>query len=174
MNVRLRITSFCGGLAALMGAAIAHAETVHARLISYEEVPAVSSVGSGNFRASIDETAGALHWTLSYEAMEADVTQSHLHLGQASVNGGVFVFLCSNLGNGPAGTQACPARAGELSGVIMAGDMVAGATAQGLSPGEFAELVEALRSGVVYANVHTTARPGGEIRGQIKGNEGRN
>lgn len=174
MNVRLMITSFCGGLAALTASAFAHAETVHASLVSYEEVPAVSSVGSGSFRASIDEAAGAIHWTLSYEDLEADVTQSHLHLGQASVNGGISVFLCSNLGNGPAGTQACPARTAELSGVIMAGDMVGGATAQGLSPGEFAELIEAIRSGVVYANVHTTARPGGEIRGQIKGNNGKN
>ena len=35
-----------------------------------------------------------------------------------SVNGGISFFLCSNLGNGPAGTQACPAGPAELTGVI--------------------------------------------------------
>jgi hypothetical protein len=30
-----------------------------------------------------------------------------------------------------------------------------------------AELIAAIRGGATYANVHTTGRPGGEIRGQI-------
>jgi hypothetical protein len=41
------------------------------------------------------------------------------------------------------------------------------AVAQGLEPGEFDELVDAIRAGVTYVNVHTTKFPGGEIRGQI-------
>ena len=45
--------------------------------------------------------------------------------------------------------------------------------AQGIAAGEFAEVVKAIRAGVTYANVHTAAFPGGEIRGQIRGN-GRN
>ena len=37
-----------------------------------------------------------------------------------------------------------------------------------ISAAEFEELVRALRAGATYANVHTTGRPAGEIRGQIK------
>jgi hypothetical protein len=37
-----------------------------------------------------------------------------------------------------------------------------------IEPGEFAEALQALRSGVAYANVHTNKHPGGEIRGQVK------
>jgi hypothetical protein len=44
---------------------------------------------------------------------------------------------------------------------------VIGPDAQGIAPGEFAELVRAMRAGVTYANVHTTTHGGGEIRGQI-------
>ena len=55
-------------------------------------------------RASQDEIA----YRLSYSALTGNVTQAHIHFGQAAVNGGISAFLCSNLGNGPAGTQACP------------------------------------------------------------------
>jgi hypothetical protein len=33
---------------------------------------------------------------------------------------------------------------------------------------EFAQLIELLRGGLAYANVHSTMSPGGEIRGQIR------
>jgi hypothetical protein len=45
---------------------------------------------------------------------------------------------------------------------------VIGPADQGIDPGEFDELVRAMRAGVTYANVHTTRFGGGEIRGQIK------
>ena len=35
--------------------------------------------------------------------------------------------------------------------------------------GQITALVEAMRSNSAYVNVHTTASPGGEIRGQIFG-----
>ena len=38
---------------------------------------------------------------------------------------------------------------------------------QGIAAGEFAELVRAMRAGATYVNIHTTAFPGGEIRGQV-------
>ncbi len=54
----------------------------------------------------------------------ATCTQAHVHFGQMSVNGGVSFFLCSNLGNGPAGTQVCPVGPAELTGVITADQVV--------------------------------------------------
>ncbi len=51
---------------------------------------------------------------------------------------------------------------------------VIGPSGQGISAGEFDEIVAAIRAGVAYVNVHTTGFPGGEIRGQIgvRGNSG--
>ena len=48
-------------------------------------------------------------------------------------------------------------------------DDVVGPEAQGIDPGEFRELIQAMRSGSTYVNVHTEGYPGGEIRGQIRG-----
>src|SRR4051812_26050920 len=148
---------------------------VRADLEGFQEVPAISTVASGRFRAVIDAKANTITWKLNYDGLEGAVTQSHVHFGQLSVNGGVSFFLCSNLGNGPAGTQACPEGPAELTGIITP-DLVIGpgpvtgppaAPGQGIEPGAFDEIAAAIREGVSYANVHSSKWPGGEIRGQL-------
>jgi hypothetical protein len=160
-------------LAALLAALPQYAradESHHARahLSGYQEVPSLSTTGEGRFKAHIDLNNQAIHYELSYEALEGDVTQAHIHFAQRGVNGNIVVFLCTNLGNGPAGTQACPPAPATITGTIRAVDITAGAAAQGIAAGEFAEFVDAIQAGATYANVHTTVRPGGEVRGQLK------
>jgi CHRD domain len=160
-------------LAALLAALPQYAradESHHARahLSGYQEVPSLSTAGEGRFKAHIDLNNQAIHYELSYEALEGDVTQAHIHFAQRGVNGNIVVFLCTNLGNGPAGTQACPPAPATITGTIRAADVTAGAAAQGIAAGEFAEFVDAIQAGATYANVHTTTRPGGEVRGQLK------
>lgn len=134
-----------------------------AGLIGYQEVPAISTTATGTFEAVLVDD-NTLEYQLTYSPSElGTVTQSHIHLGQRTANGAIIVFLCSNLGNGPAGTQACPA-SGTISGTITSANVLA---AQGIAVGEFNELVRALRAGVAYANVHSTTFGGGEFRGQI-------
>jgi hypothetical protein len=139
---------------------------VRADLEGFQEVPAISTVASGRFRAVIDAKANTITWKLNYDGLEGAVTQSHVHFGQLSVNGGVSFFLCSNLGNGPAGTQACPEGPAELTGVITP-DLVIGPAGNGIEAGAMAEIVAAIRNGTAYANVHSAKWPAGEIRGQL-------
>ena len=153
------------------GAAWADPSEMRARLSGYNEVPAVSTTASGHFRMRIDRQDATITWELRYEGIESAVQQAHIHFGQHSVNGGVSVFLCSNLGNGPAGTQTCPQAEATLSGTITAAQVI-GPGGQGLAATEFDELLTAIRSGVTYVNVHSAAFPGGEIRGQIGKGEG--
>ena len=77
-----------------------------------------------------------------------------------------MVFLCTNLGNGPAGTQACPA-SGTVSGMLTAASVV-GPVAQNITPGDFDAVTEALLSRTAYGNIHTSKFPAGEIRGEIR------
>jgi hypothetical protein len=135
-------------------------------LIGYEEVPAVSTVASGEFRARISRDESELAYTLSYADLEGAVQQAHIHFGQFGVNGGISVFLCSNLGNGPAGTPACPDPPATVSGTLRADDVV-GPAGQGIAATELAELIRAIRAGVAYVNVHSSKFTGGEIRGQL-------
>ncbi len=134
-----------------------------AKLRGFNEVPAVSSTGRGKFIARI-RGEEAIDWELSYDRLEGTITSAaHIHLGQAEVNGGVSVFFC-----GGTTTPACSPGSGSFSGTFTAAD-VGGPAAQGIAAGEFAELIKAMRAGKTYANVHTNKHPGGEIRGQIRG-----
>jgi len=154
-------------LALATGAAFATGPRVlRADLTGFEEVLPVSTTGKGELRLLIYPDRTTIAYELSYSGLQADATQAHIHFGQPAVNGGISVFLCSNLGNGPAGTQACPLRSGTISGLITA-DSVLGPDAQGIAPREIDALVEALREQLTYVNVHSTRWTGGEIRGQI-------
>lgn len=147
-------------------------------LVGYEEVPAVSTVANGDFQARINKEETEIAYTLSYSDLEGDVQQAHIHLGQAGANGGITVFLCTNLNNGPLGTQACPPAPATITGVITAADVspnipaTQAARNQGLNTGEFGELLAAVRSGNTYVNVHSAKFPGGEIRSQIRHDHG--
>ena len=142
-------------------------------LTGYEETPsAVSTTGNGTFDARISNDESRIEWELSYNDLEGAVQQAHIHFGQKSVTGPISVFLCTNLGNGPAGTQPCPAPPATISGTITAADVTNLANERGISAGELDELLAAMRAGATYVNVHSTRWPGGEIRSQIDGNSG--
>src|SRR6266581_5824346 len=138
---------------ALAGGSGAGFNHLTATMSGYQEVPAISSTGTADFTADVSKDGSSIAWQLSYSGLEGTVTQSHIHFGQRSVNGGISVFLCSNLGNGPAGTQACPAAPAEITGSFTAADVI-GPSAQGVDTGEFGDLLSAIRKGDAYANVH--------------------
>lgn len=141
-----------------------------AELKGFEEIPTLSTPGTGEFRGKISRDEDSVEFSLSYEDLEGEITQAHIHLGAKAFNGGIMVFLCSNLPDPPPGTQPCPVPSGTVRGTFSAADVI-GPDGQGISAGEFDEAIRALRAGATYANVHTTTRPPGEIRGQIKSDD---
>ena len=152
---------------------------IHEFLTGYEETPqAISTAGNGTFTAKISGDESRIDWELSYADLTSTVQQAHIHFGQRAITGPITVFLCTNLGNGPAGIQPCPPAPATISGTIVAADVspnipaTAGARAQGLDTGEIDELIAAIRANTTYVNVHTVNFGGGEIRSQINGNSG--
>lgn len=147
-------------------------------LTGYEETGtsggAVSTTGNGTFTARISNDESEIQWELSYSDLEGTVQQAHIHFGQRAITGPISVFLCTNLGNGPAETQPCPSAPATIHGTIRAADVTNLANERGISAGELDELIAAIRAGATYVNVHSTRWPGGEIRSQIDGNSGHN
>jgi hypothetical protein len=83
------------------------------------------------------------------------------------VNGPIVIWLCGTSFNpGPEGTQPCP-QSGTVRGMITSVNVLASPATQLLAAGELSEMLNAMRNGAAYANVHSDLSPGGEIRGQI-------
>jgi hypothetical protein len=136
-------------------------------LDGYQELSPASSVstlGNGEFKAKV--RSEEIQYELRYGDLEGGtVLFAHIHFGERATNGGVSAFLC-----GGGSKPACPTQPATVTGTIVPSDVV-GPTSQGIAPGEFDELVRAIRAGATYANVHTTQFPGGEVRGQISEDE---
>jgi hypothetical protein len=167
-NLPAHALLLCGLLAAPV--ASADEEIVLAGLSGYREVPAISSPASGHFEAVIDRKAGTIAYDLRYSGLTGDVQQAHIHVGQRSVNGGVSVFLCQTEASpDPTGlAPRCPQR-GKVSGIAQSANMIGGPIeSQGVEPGQFNELIAAIRAGVAYVNVHSSTFLGGEVRGQLR------
>lgn len=147
-----------------------HERTFSATLASFNEVPTISSPDAkGTFRARLSNDGNALHYTLSYSGLSAPVTMSHIHLGRSRTAGAIMVWLCQTATSLDPTTLAptCPTPDGTVEGTITAANIVTAGT-QGITAGEFDEFIRALREDAGYANVHTTAFPAGEIRGQVR------
>ena len=153
-----------------------------ARLSGYNEVHfiagvpalrgAISTKARGSFRAVIDDRAETIQYELSFEGLEADVTQAHIHFGQRHTVGGIVVWLCQTPGTpAPAAvaalTPSCPTPDGTVTGTITPAQVLT-AAGQGIDAGEFDEVVRAIRAGATYANVHSTTFAPGEIRGRLE------
>lgn len=166
---------------------------LRAKLTGFQEVippnlglGAVFSTGSGRIRLKIDEKNREIRYTLTYTFPDADATptvgtqfvnQAHLHFGQKHTTGGINVWLCQSTGQSTdtpappavaAVTPICPSPTGTVEGTIRPAQVIALA-GQGFPAGEdgFDALLEAIRAGTIYANVHTDKFPSGEIRGQL-------
>lgn len=149
-------------LALVAGATVtaAHAQPIvlSAVLSPLQEVPPVTSPGSGTATLTIDPDT--LAWTLdiSYGGMTSGMTVAHIHRAPAGSNGPVIIGLDGiPLSGGRPSWNLLPVGANAFS----SGGPVA-------APFAFpaAELANLL-NGNTYINIHTGQFPGGELRGQL-------
>ena len=154
-------------------ATVANAQEYHARLSGFNEVGALNAEtgailtnGRGTLDLVLNRNASTATYTLTYSDLTSPVLQAHIHFGKVHVPGGIFVFLCTNVG-GPAGTPGCPSPAGTVTGTITPASVIA-VPGQNISANDFNAVLEALGSDTAYGNVHTTNFKAGEIRGQVR------
>lgn len=131
----------------------------HTHLTGDEEVPAVETLAQGQATFKLSKDGTELSYRLIVANIE-NVLMAHIHLGPPGCNCPVVVWLYPDAPP----PQLIPGRSqGVLAtGVITADDLVGDLAGQSLD-----DLVAAIQAGNTYVNVHTSANPGGEIRGQI-------
>ena len=128
--------------------------------------PPVVSGARGQAVFQLNKDGTELHYRLIVANIE-NVLQAHIHCGAAGVNGPVVAFLYPD---GPPAVLI-PGRLNGIlaTGVITNDDVIPRPDSEACPGGvaNFDELVEKLRTGEAYSNVHTSQYPPGEIRGQI-------
>jgi hypothetical protein len=117
-----------------------HAQSFTATLTGAEEVPANDSPGKGQLKAALDPGTKMLTYTVTYSGLTAPATMAHFH-GPAAPGA-----------NAPPVVPA-PGAANPITGKAT------------LTDAQIADL----KAGRWYFNVHTSAHPPGEIRGQVMG-----
>jgi hypothetical protein len=103
------------------------------------EVPPKTTSGKGDATVALDTTTKTIEYTVTFSGLTGPATMAHIH-GPAAVgsNAGVVVPLGNNPTSPIKGTAT-------------------------LNNQQMADL----EAGKYYVNVHTSANPGGEIRGQL-------
>jgi hypothetical protein len=160
--VTITATSASAGIAEEQ-AQVQTARSFSAELSGANEVPSVTTDASGSARFHLKKNEDVLRYRVRVANIE-DVTMAHIHCGAVGVNGPIVAFL---FGPDPAGVDP---RRKLASGSILPGDIIAAPDSAACPGGiaNFDELIAKIRAGATYANVHTLANPGGEIRGQIE------
>jgi hypothetical protein len=107
------------------------------------EVPPVQSAGKGTVTASYDPATKTLTWEGNFSGLSGPATAAHFH-GPAEVgkNAAPAIWISEKGQN----TLASPFKGSATLTDAQADD---------------------LQKGMLYANVHTEANKGGEIRGQV-------
>jgi hypothetical protein len=115
-------------------------ERFTAAMTGAQEVPPVNTGASGTAEVTYNRDTGMLGYRVSYSGLSGPATAAHIHGPAAPGANAGEVVPFTNVGSSP------------ITGEVH------------ITPEQFNQL----SSGQWYANVHTAAHPGGEIRGQLR------
>lgn len=130
-----------------------------AELTGDMEVPAVTTTAMGISMFMLSDDMQSMSYSISVENL-ADPFAAHIHWAPEGQNGPVVVTLF------PMGEFS--AVEGESSGLLVEGTFTAEDLSCPLEGMSLDDLIEGIMAGTAYVNIHTTAYPDGEIRGQIE------
>jgi hypothetical protein len=123
-----------------------------------ESTPVVTdATGKAEFEVNRDQTKIKFELKFRNATDILSAAGAHIHCAPEGVDGPIVAFLAGSVNGGFDGKV-------EIEATLTAANItnpVCGAT--------IADLVQSMRDGNTYVNAHSTAHPGGEIRGQIKG-----
>jgi hypothetical protein len=117
---------------------------VSGTLSGSQEVPAVTASGSGSFTGTYTPSTKSLNYTVTYAGLTGAPTGAHLHFGDAKHK--------TDLPTVPFPTAILPTTtSGSFGGTVTLNAMQA----------------DSLMAKRMYANIHTSANGGGELRANL-------
>ena len=125
-----------------------------------DQVPRNASTATGFASFQVNAARTAIDYWLFVNGIQ-NVQMAHIHTGAAGQNGPVAIWLY------PAAPPAVLIP-GAVSGYIGQGTITERNFGGPLQGRRMADVLGMMSSGTLYVNVHTTAFPGGEIRGQVQ------
>ncbi len=127
-----------------------------AELSAFEETDGAASAARGVAGVLSKFDGSSMYYSITLTDASSQVTAAHLHLAPRGVAGPVIVPLCTPQ------THPC-----QTEGLVVQGTFAESDLTGPLKAATFETLLENIRNGQVYVNVHTTKYPGGEARGQL-------
>jgi hypothetical protein len=145
--LRFLATTLTGLLIASSASATSY--TLAALIDGLQETPPVITPGTGTLTGTYDDGTNILTWSGSFALLTVTTTDAHFH-GPAAV------------GAGPAAVVVpATAASGDTFPIgVMSGSFSGSATITDTIEGH-------LLGNLTYFNIHTSFKPGGEIRGQV-------
>lgn len=132
----------------IRGQILAAGDAYFADLAGHQENPPVATSATGTGLAVISADASTITYLVTHSGLSGTVNAAHIHTGAVGSNGGVILPLVAG--------------ASPMTGTLTSTNFAASGPVT-----TFAEAVAAIRAGTTYFNLHTSANPGGEVRGQI-------
>jgi CHRD domain len=173
MKSHILVSAICLSSAALMlSVPAAHAIplTFTTTLSGANEVPPTASPGTGFATVVLDPAAQTLQLNVTFSGLTSIDTAAHIHCCLLA-GGGPNLVVATTVPAFPgfplgmtSGTYSSPVF--DLTQPLIYNP--AFVTAEGSLPQAEAALIFAIANGLSYLNIHTTANPGGEIRGQLE------
>lgn len=156
MKTTLKIIAVCAAIVLIAALAFAASNPYKAKLTGKDQVPPVKTKAGGNARFDLGPDGNSVKYMIDVKNIQ-NANAAHIHVGKKGENGGPVV-----------GLFAGPAKKGNFSGTLAEGQFTADNFLGTLKGKPMSALVDMIKAGNAYVNVHTDQNPNGEIRGQIK------
>jgi hypothetical protein len=160
MKLAYRLVLLVGFVLLFVPLVGAQSAPFRATLSGKQQNPPIDTPAHGTATFTLSKSGKGLTYRLSVADVEG-VSMAHIHIGPEGQEGPVAAWLYPS-------KPPAVVKEGKFTGVLATGTITAADLLGPLQGKTIADLVDEIKGGTAYVNVHTTAHPAGEIRGQIK------
>ena len=155
-----RVATVVGCMLLFTCIASAQGTKFEAKLSGKNQTPAIETPAHGTATFQLSADGKSLSYRL-YVADIENVSMAHIHMAAAGQEGPVVAWLYPS-------KPPAVVKKGKFTGVLARGTLTEANLAGPLAGKSIADLVDQIKAGKAYVNVHTEKHPEGEIRGQIE------